>query len=92
MDSGRRKALQGSGGAVVLGLAFAAGLSSRQRVGASWNKAAFETKSLNDAVKAMGERAPPKAWPSRSLPRHRRERRGRSLHHLSKIPRPNRSR
>jgi len=59
MDSGRRKALQGSGGAVVLGLAFAAGLFKPASAWAqSWNKAAFETKSLNDAVKAMGGAAP----------------------------------
>ena len=59
MDSGRRKALQGSGGAVALGLAFAAGLFKPTSAWAqSWNKAAFETKSLNDAVKAMGGSAP----------------------------------
>ena len=59
MDSGRRKALQGSGGAVVLGLAFAAGLFKPANAWAqTWNKAAFETKSLNDAVKAMGVAAP----------------------------------
>ena len=55
MDSGRRKVLQGSGGAAVLGLAMAAGLFKPGAAWAqSWNKAAFETKSLNDAVKAMG--------------------------------------
>jgi sulfur-oxidizing protein SoxY len=59
MNSGRRKVLQGSGGAAVLGLAFAAGLLKPASARAqSWNKAAFETKSLNDAVKAMGGAAP----------------------------------
>ena len=59
MDSGRRKVLQGSGGAAVLGLAFAAGLCKPASAWAlGWNKAAFETKSLNDAVKAMGGAAP----------------------------------
>jgi sulfur-oxidizing protein SoxY len=59
MNSGRRKVLQGSGGAAVLGLAFAAGLFKPAGAWAqSWNKAAFETKSLNDAVKAMGGAAP----------------------------------
>ncbi len=55
MNSGRRKVLEGSGGAAVLGLAMAAGLFKPGSAWAqSWNKAAFETKSLNDAVKAMG--------------------------------------
>ena len=56
MDSGRRKMLQGSGGAAVLGLAMAAGLfkPGSAWAQAGWNKQAFETKSLNDAVKALG--------------------------------------
>ena len=55
MNSGRRKVLKSSGGAAVLGLAMAAGLFKPGSAWAqSWNKAAFETKSLNDAVKAMG--------------------------------------
>jgi sulfur-oxidizing protein SoxY len=56
MDSSRRKVLQGGGGAAVLGLAAAAGLFKPGSAFAQqgWNKAAFETKSLNDAVKAMG--------------------------------------
>ncbi len=56
MDSGRRKVLKGTSGAAVLGLAAAAGLFKPGSAWAqgSWNKAAFETKSLNDAVKAMG--------------------------------------
>jgi sulfur-oxidizing protein SoxY len=59
MNSGRRKVLQGTGGAAVLGLAMAAGLCKPGSAWAqSWNKAAFETKSLNDAVKAMGGAAP----------------------------------
>ena len=59
MNSGRRKVLQGTGGAAVLGLAMAAGLFKPGNAWAqSWNKAAFETKSLNDAVKAMGGAAP----------------------------------
>jgi len=59
MNSGRRKVLKGSGGAAVLGLAFAAGLFKSASASAqSWNKAAFETKSLNDAVRAMGGAAP----------------------------------
>jgi sulfur-oxidizing protein SoxY len=55
MNTGRRKVLKGGGGAAVLGLAFAAGLFRSGGAWAQdWNKAAFETKSLNDAVKAMG--------------------------------------
>lgn len=56
MNSSRRKVLQGGGGAAVLGLAAAAGLFKPGSAWAQqgWNKAAFETKSLNDAVKAMG--------------------------------------
>ena len=56
MDSGRRKVLKGTGGAAVMGLALAAGLfkPGSAWAQAGWNKAAFETKSLNDAVKAMG--------------------------------------
>src|SRR6185436_1828967 len=56
MNSGRRRVLQGTGGAAVMGLALAAGLfkPGSAWAQASWNKAAFDTKSLNDAVKAMG--------------------------------------
>ncbi len=56
MNSSRRKVLQGTGGAAVMGLAMAAGLFKPGSAWAQegWNKAAFETKSLNDAVKAMG--------------------------------------
>jgi sulfur-oxidizing protein SoxY len=55
MDSGRRTVLKGTGGAAVMAVAFAAGLFRPGSAWAqSWNKAAFETKSLNDAVKAFG--------------------------------------
>ena len=56
MNSGRRKVLQGSGGLAVMSLAMAAGLFKPGSAWAqqAWNKAAFDTKSLNDAVKAMG--------------------------------------
>jgi sulfur-oxidizing protein SoxY len=55
MNSGRRTMLKGTGSAAVLGLAMAAGLFKPGSAWAqTWNKAAFETKSLNDAVKAMG--------------------------------------
>ena len=56
MNSGRRKVLQGTGGMAVMSLAMAAGLfkPGSAWAQAGWNKAAFDTKSLNDAVKAMG--------------------------------------
>jgi sulfur-oxidizing protein SoxY len=59
MIDGRRKMLRGAGGAAVLGLVMAAGLFKPGRAWAQgWNKAAFEVKTLNEAVKAMGG-APP---------------------------------
>jgi sulfur-oxidizing protein SoxY len=60
MDSGRRKILKGTSGAAVLGLAMAAGLFKPGAAWAqqSWNKAAFDTKSLNDVVKALGGTQP----------------------------------
>jgi len=56
MDSRRRNFIGGGGGAAVLALAAGAGLlkPGSAWAQAGWNKAAFETKSLNDAVKAMG--------------------------------------
>jgi len=57
----RRNMLQRSGGLAVLGLAVAAGLLKPGRAWAqqaTWNKAAFDTKSLADAVKAMGGSTP----------------------------------
>ena len=56
MNSSRRKVLKGTSGAAVMGLAMAAGLfkPGSAWAQAGWNKAAFETKSLNEAVKAMG--------------------------------------
>ena len=56
MDIGRRKVLKSTGGAAVMGLAMAAGLfkPGSAWAQAAWNKAAFDTKSLNDVVKALG--------------------------------------
>jgi sulfur-oxidizing protein SoxY len=54
MDRGRRSVLKGTGGAAVMGLAMAAGLFRPGSAWADWNKAAFDTKSLNDVVKALG--------------------------------------
>lgn len=54
MDSGRRKVLQGTGGMAFMALAMAAGLVKPGAARAEWNKAAFDTKSFNEALKAMG--------------------------------------
>ncbi len=55
MDQGRRRVLKGTSGAAVMGLAMTAGLLRPQSAWAqAWNKAAFETKTFNDTVKAMG--------------------------------------
>ncbi len=60
MNSSRRRVLKGTSGAAVLGLGVAVGLLRPGSAWAqqSWNKAAFDTKSLNDAVNAMGGSPP----------------------------------
>ena len=51
----RRDVLKASGGTVVMALAAAAGLLKPEFAAAQeWNKNAFDSKSLNDVVKAMG--------------------------------------
>ena len=57
MNHGRRQMLKGTGGMAVMGLAMSAGLFKPGSAFAqqpAWNKAAFETKTLNDVVKALG--------------------------------------
>ena len=57
MDANRREILKAGGGATVMALAVAAGLLRPQDVlaqSAGWNKAAFDTKTFADAVKALG--------------------------------------
>jgi sulfur-oxidizing protein SoxY len=56
MSINRREILKAGGGATVMALAASAGLlrSEEAFAQATWNKAAFETKSLADTVKAMG--------------------------------------
>jgi sulfur-oxidizing protein SoxY len=55
MNDDRRKVLKSTGGMAVLGLAVSAGLFRPAIAWAqAWNKAAFETKSTADTVKAMG--------------------------------------
>ncbi|HEX4858243.1 MAG TPA: thiosulfate oxidation carrier protein SoxY [Usitatibacteraceae bacterium] len=58
MNRSRRKALKTSGGLTVLSLAMASGLFPGLAAAADWNKVAFEAKSLQDVVKAMGGAAP----------------------------------
>ena len=55
MNRVRREVLKGGGGAGVLALAAAAGLiKPSQLLAQEWNKAAFDTKSVADTVKALG--------------------------------------
>ena len=55
----RRQFVHTTSSATVLGLAMAAGLIPNTAAAqAAWNKNAFETKTLNEAVKAMGGAAP----------------------------------
>ena len=55
MNQSRRNLLQASGGATVMALAASAGVfKSGDIYAAEWNKAAFDTKTLQDTVKALG--------------------------------------
>jgi sulfur-oxidizing protein SoxY len=53
MNGSRRQVLKGTSGMAVMGLAVSAGLFKPGSAWA-WNKAAFETKTMADTVKAMG--------------------------------------
>ena len=56
----RREFLAGSSGATALALAAATGLAPAHAQNASgWNKAAFDSKTLADAAKAMGATGAP---------------------------------
>ncbi|MCA3029777.1 MAG: thiosulfate oxidation carrier protein SoxY [Rhodocyclaceae bacterium] len=55
MNMNRREVLKASGGTTVMALMISAGLLKAGDVAAQeWNKNAFEAKSLNDTVKALG--------------------------------------
>jgi sulfur-oxidizing protein SoxY len=55
MDGGRRKALQSGGGITLLALAAAAGWLRPERAYAeSWNKEAFDSRSLGETMRALG--------------------------------------
>ncbi|MEP7183844.1 MAG: thiosulfate oxidation carrier protein SoxY [Betaproteobacteria bacterium] len=59
MDSKRREILKTGGGLTLLSLAAAAGwLKPGDAHAADWNKAAFETKSMDETMKALGGGAP----------------------------------
>jgi sulfur-oxidizing protein SoxY len=60
MDTRRRHALKGGGGVTLLALLAAAGwLRSEDAAAAeNWNKNAFETKSMDETLKALGGSAP----------------------------------
>lgn len=59
MNQERREALKNGGGFTIMALAVAAGLvKPAWAQTADWNRLAFETKSVADAVKALGGAAP----------------------------------
>jgi sulfur-oxidizing protein SoxY len=59
MNAKRRQVLQTGGGVTLLALLAAAGwLKPDVAAAADWNKAAFDTKSMDDTMKALGGSAP----------------------------------
>ena len=59
MDTTRRHALKTGGGVTLLTLLAAAGwLKPGEAAAEDWNKAAFETKSMDETMKALGGGAP----------------------------------
>ena len=69
MDDRRREVLKAGGGMTLLSLVAAAGwLGPREALAADWNKSAFEAKTVEDTVKALGGSAPARRG---SIPRAR---------------------
>jgi sulfur-oxidizing protein SoxY len=59
MDEMRRDVLKKGGGLTLLSLVAAAGwLGASEAQAAEWNKAAFEAKTMDETVKALGGGAP----------------------------------
>ena len=59
MNGKRREVLKTGGGLTLLSLVMAAGwLRPGDALAADWNKAAFEAKTLDDTMKALGGSAP----------------------------------
>ncbi|CAG0948140.1 sulfur-oxidizing protein SoxY [Burkholderiales bacterium] len=55
MDARRRDVLKGGGGATLLAVLTAAGwLKPGEALAQAWNKAAFEARTIDEAVKALG--------------------------------------
>jgi sulfur-oxidizing protein SoxY len=55
MDIKRREALKAGGGVTLLALVAAAGwLQPGDALAADWNKAAFDTKTMDETMKALG--------------------------------------
>jgi sulfur-oxidizing protein SoxY len=59
METSRRDVLKAGGGMTLMGLLLAAGwLAPGDAAAQAWNKAAFEAKSLDETMKALGGGAP----------------------------------
>ncbi|MEW6414881.1 MAG: thiosulfate oxidation carrier protein SoxY [Pseudomonadota bacterium] len=58
MNALRRNVLKGAAGAGAVAVAVAAGLLKPTQAMAAWNKAAFESKSVGDALKGLGIASP----------------------------------
>jgi len=58
MNPLRRNVLKGAAGAGTVAIAVAAGLLKPTQAMAAWNKAAFEAKSVGDAMKGLGTTGP----------------------------------
>ena len=54
MNTLRRNVLKGAGSASAVAVAVAAGLMKPTAAMAAWNKAAFEAKDMDDAMKGLG--------------------------------------
>lgn len=54
MNTLRRNVLKGAGSASAVAVAVAAGLLKPTAVMAAWNKAAFEAKGMDEAMKSLG--------------------------------------
>ena len=59
MDTNRRQAMRTGGGLTLFALLAAAGwLKPQEAAAEDWNKGAFETKSMDETMKALGGGAP----------------------------------
>lgn len=58
MNLQRREALKAGGGLGLLGLLAAAGLITPGQARAEWNKAAFDAKTVEETLKALGAGTP----------------------------------